>query len=179
MASNTSKREPEPGDLIEVDYVAFQHWAVYVGNGYVVHLVPPLGISGASSSSGTLIPVLATVKKEKLKDVVGSKKWKINNKMDNDVKPRSARVIVKEANDLVGTKRIYIVLTSNCEHFVNELRYGKSVSWQVVKAAMGGAIGAGAVALGGFVVGAAGVGLAVVTCVGAAVGAFAGVQGSG
>lgn len=32
---------PKPGDLIEVFRVGYQHWAVYVGDGFVVHKAPP------------------------------------------------------------------------------------------------------------------------------------------
>ena len=33
--------EPQPGDLIEIFRPFYRHWAVYIGNGYVVHLAPP------------------------------------------------------------------------------------------------------------------------------------------
>lgn len=31
-------KELKPGDLIEIFRGIFQHWAVYIGDGYVVHL---------------------------------------------------------------------------------------------------------------------------------------------
>lgn len=33
--------KPEPGDLIEIFRGSYQHWAVYIGDGFVVHLAPP------------------------------------------------------------------------------------------------------------------------------------------
>ncbi|XP_013369749.1 PREDICTED: uncharacterized protein LOC102003559 isoform X2 [Chinchilla lanigera] len=32
---------PRLGDLIEIDRTGYAHWAIYVGNDYVVHLAPP------------------------------------------------------------------------------------------------------------------------------------------
>lgn len=29
------------GDLIEISRFGYEHWAIYVGKGYVVHLAPP------------------------------------------------------------------------------------------------------------------------------------------
>ena len=36
-----AKRRPKVGDLVEIFRPDFQHWAVYVGDGYVVHVTPP------------------------------------------------------------------------------------------------------------------------------------------
>lgn len=71
------------------------------------------------------------VKKEKLSDVVGTIEWRINNSLDNNYEPRPAHIIVKEACAQVNTVLSYSLFKENCEHFVNELRYGKAESWQV------------------------------------------------
>lgn len=34
-------QQPKPGDLIEIFRGIYQHWAIYVGDDYVVHLAPP------------------------------------------------------------------------------------------------------------------------------------------
>lgn len=73
----------------------------------------------------------AMVKKEELWDVVGTNKWKINNSLDDKYKPRPPHVIVREACNMVGQELPYCVFRGNCEHFVNELRYGKAESRQV------------------------------------------------
>ena len=73
----------------------------------------------------------AMVRKQKLQEAVGDSTWIINNSLDKKYKPCSARIIVEEALMEVGKMMEYSVYSSNCEHFVNELRYGKAVSWQV------------------------------------------------
>lgn len=155
MAPTLYDEKPEPGDLIEIFRGNYQHWAVYVGDGYVVHLAPPSEIPGAGSSS--MMSVLsdrAIVKKEELWEVIGTDNWKINNSLDNKHTPRAAHIIVREALALVGTELPYCVLRGNCEHFANELRYGKAESRQVRKAGetavvvgVAGAVLFGAVAL--------------------------------
>ncbi|XDV33413.1 hypothetical protein PO909_003837, partial [Leuciscus waleckii] len=108
---------PERGDLIEIFRpFAYQHWAVYVGDGYVIHLTSVCK---------------STVKREKLKDVVGEDKYRFNNLLDDDYDPRPIKDIVKEAQSLVGERHPYNVIYSNCEHFATMLRYGKPLSLQV------------------------------------------------
>lgn len=42
-----SQPEPKIGDLIEIFHPFYRHWAIYIGDGYVVHLAPPgKGIEG-------------------------------------------------------------------------------------------------------------------------------------
>ena len=43
LFSSKSDPTPKPGDLIEITRVAYQHWAVYVGDGYIVHVTLPPG----------------------------------------------------------------------------------------------------------------------------------------
>lgn len=151
--------------MIEIDRGSYQHWAVYVGDGFVVHLAPPCkfttevtsaslklkdvlkslriscffphlvfiveGRGGQSTSVMSVLADRAVVKREELWDVVGTDNWKINNGLDNKYEPRPGHIIVKEACALVGQLRPYCVLRDNCEHFVNELRYGKAESRQV------------------------------------------------
>lgn len=66
----------------------------------------------------------AMVKKERLCDVVGKDGYKVNNKHDNKYKPLPPSKIVQEAEKLVGQVMSYSVTSKNCEHFVNDLRYG-------------------------------------------------------
>lgn len=45
MASNDpdlpdSSGDPQPGDLIEIFRPAYQHWALYLGDGYIINLTP-------------------------------------------------------------------------------------------------------------------------------------------
>ncbi|XP_023183959.1 HRAS-like suppressor 3 isoform X2 [Xiphophorus maculatus] len=133
MAPTLYDEKPEPGDLIEIDRGSYQHWAVYVGDGFVVHLAPPFPAAGSSSIMSVLAEK-AIVKKEELWDVVGTDKWLINNGLDQKYKPRPPHDIVREACTMVGRELPYCIFRGNCEHFVNELRYGKAESRQVQKA---------------------------------------------
>ncbi|XP_030620616.1 phospholipase A and acyltransferase 3 [Chanos chanos] len=155
MAPTLYDEKPEPGDLIEIFRGSYQHWAIYVGDGYVIHLAPPSEMAGAAGTA--LMSVLsdkAIVKKEELWEVVGTDKYVINNLLDKKYEPRPIKVILREAQRLVGQELPYCVFRGNCEHFVTELRYGTAESRQVRKAAevglgvaVAGLIGVGAVAL--------------------------------
>ncbi|XP_059566322.1 phospholipase A and acyltransferase 3-like isoform X4 [Myotis daubentonii] len=147
MAS--SQAEPKPGDLIEIFRPGYQHWALYVGDGYVVHLAPPGDITGAAlanlMSSGT---ERAIVKKERLSVVAGKHKYRVNNKHDRKYSPRPPRKIVQRAEEKVGEEMLYKLTTDNCEHFVNELRYGVHRSDQVTEAVVAGSMMAGGMMAG-------------------------------
>ncbi|KAM4579416.1 phospholipase A and acyltransferase 4-like [Fundulus diaphanus] len=122
-------KQPQPGDLIEIFRSTYQHWAVYIGGGYVVHLVVD-----SVSSSGCTVPVprgMGVVLKEKLEEVVGNDRWRINNSLDKKYRPQQVYAIVKQATGFIDTQLPYNVVTSNCEHFANDLRYGKAICRQV------------------------------------------------
>ncbi|XP_028272523.1 HRAS-like suppressor 3 isoform X1 [Parambassis ranga] len=135
MAPTLYDKKPEPGDLIEIFRGTYQHWAVYIGDGFVVHLAPPSEVPGAGANSVmSVLTEKAIVKKEELWDVVGTNQWMINNSLDEKYEPRLVHVILREARELVGEELPYCVFRKNCEHFANELRYGKAESRQVRKA---------------------------------------------
>ncbi|XP_074257718.1 phospholipase A and acyltransferase 3 isoform X2 [Saimiri boliviensis] len=145
--------EPKPGDLIEIFRPFYRHWAIYVGDGYVVHLAPPIvtecykkldvgqfgvgpcvqgEIAGAGAASVmSALTDKAIVKKELLYDVAGSDKYQVNNKHDDKYPPLPCSKIVQRAEELVGQEVLYKLTSENCEHFVNELRYGIARSDQV------------------------------------------------
>ncbi|XP_022261474.1 phospholipase A and acyltransferase 3 isoform X2 [Canis lupus baileyi] len=75
----------------------------------------------------------AVVKKELLYDVVGRDKYQINNKHDDKYSPLPPSKIVQRAEELVGQELPYSLPCENCEHFVNELRYGVARSDQLVQ----------------------------------------------
>ncbi|KAL7863008.1 hypothetical protein SRHO_G00119920 [Serrasalmus rhombeus] len=135
MAPGQFDEKPEPGDLIEIFRGTYQHWAIYIGEGYIIHLAPPS--EHAQAGAYSMMSVLcdkAMVKKEQLWDVVGNDEYAINNLMDKKYEPRPVRVILRDAHGLLGQELPYCVFSGNCEHFVTELRYGKPESRQVRKA---------------------------------------------
>ncbi|NP_001070094.2 retinoic acid receptor responder 3 [Danio rerio] len=132
---NKFDKKPQPGDLIEIFRGIYQHWAIYVGDGYVIHLVPPSEYAHAGANS--MMSVLherAKVKKENLYEVVGDHDYRINNFLDDKYEPRPIHEILQDAYSVLGQERSYSVFSGNCEHFVTELRYGKAHSRQVRKA---------------------------------------------
>ena len=73
----------------------------------------------------------AIAKKEWLCDVAGRDLYRVNNKHDDKYNPFPPSKIVQWAEELVGQEFCYSLTSKNCEHFVNELRYGVSRSDQV------------------------------------------------
>ncbi|XP_036244710.1 phospholipase A and acyltransferase 1-like [Molothrus ater] len=141
--------KPEPGDLIEIDRPLYQHWALYVGYGYVIHVTDEEASSVLLSSS-SIRATRAKVKKQLLKDVVKNHKWRVNNKYDQFRTPFPVEEIIRRAELCIDREVPYDVLTSNCEHFVTMLRYGDGVSDQARKAAAGSALAAvGSIILAG------------------------------
>uniref|UniRef100_A0A3B3UU98 HRAS-like suppressor 3 n=1 Tax=Poecilia latipinna TaxID=48699 RepID=A0A3B3UU98_9TELE len=125
------KSSQTPGDLIEIFRNVYEHWAVYVGDGYVVHLLGPDERPSTKSDTINLPMGKNNILKQKLLEVVSTDEWHINNKLDQEKQPRPAHIIVDQANKLVGTTRSYNVVEYNCEHFATELRYGDAESQQV------------------------------------------------
>ncbi|KAL4622978.1 HRAS-like suppressor 3 [Arapaima gigas] len=148
MAPTLFDQKPEPGDLIEISRGNYQHWAIYVGNGYVIHLCPPSeDFEPGGSSLMSALCDKAVVKEEEFWKVVNDDKYTINNLLDDKYEPRNIRTILAEARRMVGRELPYCFIRHNCEHFVTELRYGKAESRQVRQAAQT-AVAAGAVLLG-------------------------------
>ncbi|KAJ7322567.1 hypothetical protein JRQ81_018854 [Phrynocephalus forsythii] len=121
-------QDPQPGDLIEISRPFYQHWAVYVGNGYVVHLTPTDGAVGNSLASTNTKKAL--VKKDRLLDACGRHQWKVNNKYDKSHPPKNVEDIVRTALSYVGEEVAYNVLSRNCEHFATLVRYDQPDSQQ-------------------------------------------------
>ncbi|XP_058699705.1 phospholipase A and acyltransferase 3-like [Poecile atricapillus] len=124
---------PKPGDLIEIFRPVYQHWAIYVGNGYVIHVTDE-GDTSSLASSSSISATRATVKKQLLEKVAGKHKWRVNNKYDRSYTPLPVEKIIRRAKELVGKEVPYNVFTKNCEHFVTKLRYGIELSDQVEEA---------------------------------------------
>ncbi|XP_033061755.1 phospholipase A and acyltransferase 2, partial [Trachypithecus francoisi] len=141
-----------PGDLIEISRFGYEHWAIYVGHGFVVHLAPPSEIAGAGAACVlSALTNKAIVKKELLSAVAGRDNYRVNNKHDDRYRPLPSNKIVKRAEELVGQELPYSLTSDNCEHFVNQLRYGVSRSDQVTDAVTTVSVAAGVLAAAGLV----------------------------
>ncbi|KAK2100278.1 Phospholipase A and acyltransferase 2 [Saguinus oedipus] len=133
MASSRPRPRPRPrlGDLIEIFRFGYEHWAIYVGDGFVIHLAP-CEIAGAVAASVlSELTNKAIVKKDLLSAVAGRDNYRVNNKHDDRCEPLPVNKIIKQAEELVGEEFQYSLTSDNCEHFVNGLRYGISRSDQV------------------------------------------------
>nr|KAG5696928.1 hypothetical protein BaRGS_015892 [Batillaria attramentaria] len=120
--------ELEDGDLIEFPRGVYSHWAVYVGDGYVVHLAGDENDGINAQMNPAVIGSLsgkrnnkATVRKDDFWDVVGDSRAEKNNSKDRRYKPRPKKEIVRNALESVG-KVGYNLLEENCEHFATWCR---------------------------------------------------------
>ncbi|XP_022370932.1 phospholipid-metabolizing enzyme A-C1 [Enhydra lutris kenyoni] len=126
---------PQPGDLIEVFRSGYQHWALYLGDGYVINIAPlEDGISSSFMSAKSIFSRKALVKMQLLRDVVGKDTYRINNKYDGTYSPLPVEEVMQRSEMVIGQEVEYDILVNNCEHFVTLLRYGEGVSEQANQA---------------------------------------------
>ncbi|KAH9488130.1 hypothetical protein Btru_064970 [Bulinus truncatus] len=126
-----------PGDRVEIRKCLYSHWAIYYGDGKIVHLVGEddddqidtrfhlkhkFTISGKTFNK-------AKVCIDDFWDVVGEHKAFINN-YDDKFSPMETSKILERANKSIGRVG-YNVLYSNCEHFATWCRYDVRESSQV------------------------------------------------
>ncbi|XP_025735258.1 phospholipase A and acyltransferase 5 isoform X1 [Callorhinus ursinus] len=140
------KPRPRPGDLIEIFRIGYEHWAIYVEDDCVVHLAAPS--KGEEFEVGSITSVFsnrAVVKYSRLEDVLHGCSWKINNKLDGTYLPLPVDQIIRRTKKMINKIVQYSLIERNCEHFVNDLRYGVPRSQQVEHALREGAKAAGAV----------------------------------
>ncbi|XP_009998815.1 PREDICTED: phospholipid-metabolizing enzyme A-C1 [Chaetura pelagica] len=134
-AFNLHPGVPKPGDLIEIFRPHYQHWALYLGDGYVISVTPvDEGPADMLSSARSVFNGKAWVRKQLLKDLVGNDTYRVNNKYDSKYPPLPVGEIIWRAKCSIDEEVAYDVLSNNCEHFVTKLRYGKAVSGQVNQA---------------------------------------------
>ncbi|XP_030810520.1 phospholipase A and acyltransferase 1-like [Camarhynchus parvulus] len=124
------KDYPSPGDLIEVKWGRYEHWALYLAKGHVLHVIPDEGATHLSPSSGSVFLRKAMVKKADLELVAGNDTWRVNNKYDRSRTPFPMEEIIRRSEPWIGKELAYRLFLKNCEHFVTMLRYGDGVSEQ-------------------------------------------------
>ncbi|XP_076361282.1 phospholipase A and acyltransferase 3-like [Tachypleus tridentatus] len=116
----------ELGDIIEIDRTLFSHWAIYAGDNNVIHVC---GMNNEDLPTET-----GVIKLEKLEDVAGFSRVRVNNKevpaKERNLVPLAPNQVVARAKAFVGKVVEYNLLTSNCEHYVTEWKYGKGWSDQ-------------------------------------------------
>ncbi|NXK03742.1 HRSL1 enzyme, partial [Herpetotheres cachinnans] len=145
----TGRCDPQPGDLIEIFRPAYQHWVLYLGDGYVISVTPiEEGPPATFASAKSVFSRKARVRMQLLKDVVGNDTYRINNKYDSTYAPLPVKKIIRRAESYIDQEVSYDVFSSNCEHFVTQLRYGEGVSDQARRAV--GTIGIVTAAAGAF-----------------------------
>ncbi|XP_055987880.1 phospholipase A and acyltransferase 4-like [Sorex fumeus] len=116
--------EPKPGDLIEIFRVGYQHWAIYVGDGYVVHLAPPIpGECLDSYNSRRYLSKFLIVKRELLKDVARNCNYVVNNFWDQKYKPQSVNDILHATHKWLWFAS-FVIVRRDAKEFVIDLRYG-------------------------------------------------------
>ncbi|XP_031642283.1 phospholipase A and acyltransferase 1 isoform X2 [Oncorhynchus kisutch] len=94
---------PQPGDLIEIFRPAYQHWALYLGDGYIINLTPvDESQAAAISSVKSVFSRKAVVRMQLLKEVVGDDSYRVNNKYDDDHTPLPVDDIIQRSQDLIG-----------------------------------------------------------------------------
>ncbi|CAG5128538.1 unnamed protein product [Candidula unifasciata] len=110
-----------PGDRVQFSRGLYSHWAVYVGNGEVIHY----------SKTYMLI------KKENFFSVARNHKALKNNSRKWRYRiPLPVNEILQRADSHLG-RPYYNLLLDNCEHFVNLCCYGRRESDQVKRAVIG------------------------------------------
>ncbi|XP_071202839.1 phospholipase A and acyltransferase 1-like [Salvelinus alpinus] len=123
----------EFGDMIKINRGTYNHWALYIGNGDVIHVVTTDGSSAFWSAFASSSPSLSSkgmIIIDKFMNVAAGNPYKIYNYLDNKIRPRSTDVITVEVHKMRGYTIPYDLIGNNCKHFVTFLRYGKSGSKQ-------------------------------------------------
>lgn len=94
----------------------------------------PLGDGFEAGSVTSIFSNRAVVRCSRLEDVLHGCSWKINNKLDGTYTPLPLDKVVQRAKHMINKVVQYSLIEGNCEHFVNDLRYGVSRSQQVGRA---------------------------------------------
>ncbi|XP_067655805.1 phospholipase A and acyltransferase 4-like [Haliotis asinina] len=117
---DSNQDDIQPGDLLKFQRDGFFHFAVYIGDGMVVHQTKDEGVL-----------------KQRLRDVIQQCSFYIDNSLDIDIRPKSIPQIVKDALSKVG-RQGYNLFSSNCEHFATWCRNGTASCKQVGEKIKGG-----------------------------------------
>uniref|UniRef100_A0A8C6BV75 LRAT domain-containing protein n=1 Tax=Monodon monoceros TaxID=40151 RepID=A0A8C6BV75_MONMO len=122
--------KPEPaGEPFPLIFrVGYEHWAVYVEDDCVVHLLPQ---EFEASSITSVFSNRAVVKYSCLEDVLHGCSWKVNNELDGTYLPLPMDKVIQQTKKTTSKIAQYSLIDGNCKCFVNDLRYGVPRSQQV------------------------------------------------
>ncbi|CEF61882.1 LRAT-like domain-containing protein [Strongyloides ratti] len=140
------KKIMKPGDMIEFEsYIlglkTYGHWGIFLGikeNQYIlIHMARELIKKNVPSywnqftnifqqNDGQMSIHLTNLENAAFSDQTG----RINNYLDNEKTPNSAKYIREIAAKALKKEIDYCLITNNCEHFVTELRYNEKISLQ-------------------------------------------------
>lgn len=125
------QKSAKPGDLIEFDRGHYKHWAMYYGTDKGSNIAYVINVPAESKDAKEV-----TITKEKLKDVAGASKVRVNNqkKVADKLgyKARSGKDALAAAVACVGTKYPYNLTGTNCEYYFTRWLYsGNGFSVQV------------------------------------------------
>lgn len=115
--------EPYPGAIIRVPIEQFYHYAIYIGNDEVVQFGYPTDFKNDPSEVRVMRSPIEDFLNDKFLEV------RVYNKQEKKTK-RKDKEIIKLALSRVGEGN-YNILYNNCEHFVNDVVFGKKESTQV------------------------------------------------
>ncbi|XP_015907848.1 phospholipase A and acyltransferase 1-like [Parasteatoda tepidariorum] len=127
---SSNELQPEVGDLIQVDRVLYTHWALYVGDGNVVH------VAHLDRDNNEITPLdTAVIRLSSLSDVAGPNGGvRVNNKIvgakDRGLEPLPVETVLENCYADLDKEVTFNMLTKNSEHYVTEWKYGSGWSDQ-------------------------------------------------
>lgn len=111
--------------MIEIFHIGYKDWAIYVGDGYVIHLAPSNRFPRIGSSNLFMfLSGEAVVTKEPLQTAAWGCLRRVNNQLDHKFRPQPVNQIISSAKEMVGDTKTYKVIFDNSERFATTLRYG-------------------------------------------------------
>ena len=116
-------KEPVPGDIIRIPVEQFYHFAIYLGNDEVVQFGYPTDFKNDPNEVRVMHSPIEDFLNGNFVEVRCYTKSEMKTKRDN-------KEVIKLALSRVGEGN-YNILYNNCEHFVNDIVFGKKESTQV------------------------------------------------
>ncbi|XP_071970451.1 uncharacterized protein [Engystomops pustulosus] len=107
---------PNHGDIIEILRPGHRHWAIYIGDGNIVHITGTVVGVGDDSVHGNCVVEQSTLDTE-----AKESGFRVNNIYNGELTPIPRDQVVRSALQIVGENKPY---GSCCRNFVLELKFG-------------------------------------------------------